>query len=151
MRLLNKRLDVHIQGTRVDPWQGGHYEGSCSFLVLEESLGHVTVAVVVKVGPNESCIYFPLQYIFPLMTTEQPPNILSNAAQPMISTFGEQVVVIGSYYEGASDFIGYYRLIYTISILGFCYVNIAILGQYYGQLQYFSEKSLCRSTYRVIK
>jgi hypothetical protein len=75
-RLLNKRLDVRIQGTRVDPWQGGCYEGSCSFLVLEESPGHVTMAVVIKVGPNESHIRFPLQYIFPLMTTEQPPNIL---------------------------------------------------------------------------
>jgi hypothetical protein len=151
MRLLNKRLSVCIQGTSVDPWQGGHYEGSCSFLVLEESPGHVTVAVVVKVRPNESRIRFPLQYIFPLMTTEWPLNVLSNAAQPVISTFGERVVVIGSDYEGASDFIGYYGLIYTVGVSGFCYVNVAIPGQYYGQLRYFSENSLCRSTYEAIE
>jgi hypothetical protein len=133
-RLLNKRLDVCIQGTRVDLWQGGHYKGSYGFLVLEESLGHVTMAVVIKVRPNKSCICFPLQYIFPLMTTKWPPNILSNAAQPVISTFGEQVVVIGSDYEGVSDFIGYYGLIYTVGVSGFCYVNVAIPEQYYGQL-----------------
>jgi hypothetical protein len=85
------------------------------------------------------------------MTTEWPPNVLSNAAQPVISTFGEQVVVIGSDYEGASDFIGYYGLIYTVGVLGFCYVNVAIPGQYYGQLRYFSENLLCRLTYGAIE
>jgi hypothetical protein len=150
-KLLNKRLDVRIQGTRVDPWQGGRYEGSCGFLVLEESPRHVTVAVVVKVGPNESRIRFPLRYIFPLMTTERPPTVLSNAAQPVISTLGERVVVIGSDYEGASDFIGCYGLIYTVGVSGFCYVNVGIPGQYYGQLRYFSENSLCRSTYGAIE
>jgi hypothetical protein len=71
-RLLNKWLDVCIQGTKRTLYHNGHYEDACRFLVLERTPSDVSTSIVVKIGFAEGCLHFPVQHIFPLTTTEWP-------------------------------------------------------------------------------
>jgi hypothetical protein len=52
-RLLYRKIDVRIQGTRCPMWQNGRYKDQLGFTVLTEQLQTVESPVVVKVGYEE--------------------------------------------------------------------------------------------------
>jgi hypothetical protein len=147
-RLLHKRLDVRITGTNISLWHNARYEDECGFLTLTKKVSSVNDSVVVKVGYNQSKIYFPLRHIYPEITTERPKIILRSAAIPIIRAIGEQVVVIGADLEGKLDLIGNDALvIHCIWHLAPDQACLQVLtpGPLHGHIRYFPEKSLCRS------
>jgi hypothetical protein len=151
-RLLNKRLDIRIVGTKIDLCHGGRYEDHVGYLVLEQVPADTTKSVLVKVGYHESQLRFPIRYLRPLRTTERPPAVTSTTARPLSASIGERVVIIGSDLEGQSDLIGYYGWTYAASEPNQVYVYAAVQtpGGYQAQVKPYHEQSLCRATAGVV-
>ena len=147
-RLQKKRLDIHIRGTTVKIWHNGAYENACGFLVLTKPLKSTNDSVIVKIGYNQSKIYFPLHYIFPQVTTERSMFVSRSAASPIVKTIGERVVIIGNDVEGKSDYIGHHavviRCMWPLPYDQGC-LQILTTGPNWGTIRYFSDMSLCRS------
>jgi hypothetical protein len=146
--LQKKRLDIRIRGTTDNIWHNGAYENACGFLVLTKVPKSINDSVIVKIGYNQSKIYFPLRYIFPQVTTERSMFISRSAASPIVKTIGERVVIIGKDVEGKSDYIGHHAVviycIWPLPPAQGC-LQISTAGRNRGIIRYFSEESLCRS------
>jgi hypothetical protein len=134
-QLLHVRLDVRVQGTTKTLWYNGRYEDACSILVLTAKPSGLDVTVPVKVGYEQSLAHFPLRYLIPEVTTEQPKVTLPSAAQHVISCVGERVVIIGPDLTGNMEPIGCYTLIihypYPLDVDQAC-VIIATMGPLWG-------------------
>jgi hypothetical protein len=87
-RLLNKQLDVCIQGIKRTLYHNGRYEDACGFLVLERTPLDISTSIVVKIGFVEDHLHFPVRHIFPLTIMEwpQPSQIRPNDVKPIISS-----------------------------------------------------------------
>jgi hypothetical protein len=147
-RLLNKRLDVCIQGIKRTLYCNGYYEDACRFLVLEQTPSDVSTSIIVKIGFAEGRLHFPVQHIFPLTTMEQPQpsQIGLNDVKPIISSPHMWVVIIGLDLDGKADFIGCYDLIAECDLeLGRvqAYIYVVVPGSIDGQYRYFHKSSLC--------
>ena len=88
-RLLNKRIDVRIDGTDKNLYRNGQYEKACGILVLTSLPHNTNASVLVKVGPEQSRLHFRLLNLIPELTTERPPLVHSEIAWPVVSTIGE--------------------------------------------------------------
>ena len=152
-RLLNKRLDIRIQGTKATLWHNGRYENEGGFVVLTKPPSNVDVSVSVKLGFAQSRLFFPLRFLHPEVTTERSGFVLPEARRPVISTVGQRVVIIGADLEGKADLIGNYALIihYPQLAPGHTCVQIMIQGPLWGRYGFFDEKSLCRSHFEPIE
>jgi hypothetical protein len=151
-RLLNKRLDIRISGTKINLCHGGRYEDHIGYLVLDQVPADTTKSVLIKVGYHESQLRFPIRHLRPLRTTERPPTVTSDMAQPLSASMGERVVIIGSDLEGQSDLIGYYGWTYAASEPPHVYVYAAVQTPvgYQAQVKHYHEQSLCRATAGVV-
>jgi hypothetical protein len=71
------------------------------------------------------------------------------SAWPVVSTFGERVIIIGYNVEGAMDMVGYYGEItqcpYNL-VASTASVAVTVPGLAWYVMCYFVEKLLCRST-----
>jgi hypothetical protein len=155
-RLLNKRLDVCIQGTKRTLYRNGRYKDACGFLVLEQTPSDVSTSIIVKIGFAEGRLHFPVWHIFPLTTMErpQPSQIRPNDVKPIISSPRKWVVIIGLDLDGKADFIGCCGLIAECDLelgRGQAYIYIIVPGSIDGQYGYFYESSLCQSTAGTIE
>jgi hypothetical protein len=145
-RLLHKRLDVRINGTRTTLWHNARYEDQCGLLELAKEVTSVKDSVFVRMGYNRSKIYFPLIHIFPETTTEKPGFVLPSAAQPVVKTIGRRVVIIGPDLEGRTDFFGYYAIVtYCPYPLRDDHTCLQIMDVPQVQLGYYAVESICRS------
>jgi hypothetical protein len=130
-------------------WYNGHYKDACGTLVLTAKPSGLDVTVSVKVRYEQSLACFPLHYLIPKITTERPKVTLPSAAQHVISSVGEMVVIIGPDLTGNMEPIGCYALIiyypYTLGADQGC-VIIATMGPLWGRYYFYNESSLCRST-----
>ena len=148
-RLLNKRLDIRIRGTKKTLFHNGRYENQCGFTVLTQVPSSVNESVTVKLGYEQTKRKFQLCYLFPEMTTEIPRVVGPEAASPVVSSIGQRVVIIGPFLGGPSDMVGNYALIEDSmdssmkSDLGLARVCSA--GEWTGVASYFPDTSLCRS------
>jgi hypothetical protein len=149
-RLVNKKLDVRINGTTNPIWRKGHYENKPGFVVLRMSLKSVDDSITVTMGYTQGQVSFRAYHLSPEITMEQegPDSRTAHPALPMISVLGTRVVIIGADVMGTSSYIGQYALIiYTPYTLGLGEVCIQITnGQRdAGFIGYFNQTSLCRS------
>jgi hypothetical protein len=145
-RLLNKRLDVHIRGTKETLVQNGRYENERGFTVLTKPLPDVNHRILVKLGYAQSRVFFPACHIFPETTTTRPGFVVAGC--PVVSVPGERVVIVGEDAEGKLDYVGNFALITSCRWLlapGNALVMITTSGPFLGKYLYFNEKSLCRS------
>ena len=147
-RLIGKKLDVRIQGTRATLFHNGQFEGQLGFVVLDKPLRNVDQSVVVKLGYAQNRRPFPPRYLLPEMSTERPGFVTPDHAVPVISVLQERVVIIGADLNGYSDAVGNYGHI------AYCpwpllpkqtLVYIISLGPLQGQHRYYHQRSLCRS------
>ena len=149
-RLLNKKLDVRINGTTDPLWRNGRYESKIGFIVLRMPLKSVDDSIPVMVGYTQGRVYFRAYHLSPETTTEQegPTPQTAYPAHPMISVLGTRVVIIGADLLGYSDYIGQYALIihcpYPLEPGQSC-VQIINGERDAGYIGYFHQKSLCRS------
>lgn len=146
-RLLNKRLDVRIAGTRKTLFHNGRYEGQFGYTVLTEVPTSTAAPVTVKVGFAESSISVHPQYLYPMMTTERPGFVSEANALPVISVPQQRVIIIGPDMYGGSDAVGSYAEI-TAPMFPLPQDHAVIRyldGPFIGIGQYFRVESLCRS------
>jgi hypothetical protein len=146
-RLLHKKIDVRINGTRKDLFHNGLHENKTGFVVLDTVPSGVDKSVNVKLGYEQSNWRFPLRYLVPETTTENPPFVPPKSARPIISTPGLRVVVIGADLSGNSSLVGSYGLLIDPGFAlmpGQACVYLSS-GELSGHGAYFEEKSLCRS------
>lgn len=146
-RLLNKRLDVRIAGTKKTLFHNGRYEGQFGYTVLTEVPASTSAPITVKVGFVESSVSVHPQYLYPIMTTERPGFVSAANARPVISVPQQRVVIIGPDIYGGSDGIGSYAEITMPQFpLPQDHAVIRYLdGPFIGMGQYYKEESLCRS------
>ena len=147
-RLMHKKLDIRIRGTRVTRCHNARYENECGFVIPDKKFTSVDDSIVVKVGYNQSRLYFPLRHIYPEVTTERPNFIARSVAIPVARAIGERVVIIGADLEGKMDLLGNYALvIHCIWALDSDQVCLQVLMPRQSDpcVRYFPEKSLCRS------
>jgi hypothetical protein len=145
-RLLNKRLDIRIQGTKETLVHNGRYENERGFTVLTKLPPDVNHRLLVKLGYAQSRVFFPACHIFPETTTTRPGFVV--AGRPVVSTPGERVVIVGEDGEGKLDYVGTFALITScpwVLAPGNTLVMITTPGPFLGKHLYFNEKSLCRS------
>ena len=146
-RLVDKKLDVRIKGTKVTLFHNGQYENKCGFVVMKKVPATVNDSVVVKIGFEQSQRPFLLRYLVPERTTERPGFVDVAVAKPMIQEFGERVVIIGPDLCGLSDAIGLFGTIvnaYCQLQPGDTLVMVHCANQPPVYL-YYHEDSLCRS------
>jgi hypothetical protein len=139
---------VRITGTTSPPWHGGRHEGHSAFLVLTKSPKDIDTSQTVKVGFEQSRMYFKMCHLSPEQTTERPGFVSKEASKPIVSSIGQRVVIIGLDTTGESNFIGYYGLIVACPFAldpGQACVQMASPGILWGKHGYFHETSLCRS------
>lgn len=144
-RLLNKKLDIHVQGTSSTLHYNGRYENQRGFVVLTQKPKDVKTSVEVRLGFARSRLRFPLWQLYPETTTERPGFIPPEAARPVFSAVGERVVIIGVDLGNDSAFIGNYGVIDHCRISEIVCVRITTQGPYNGRCCYFDISSVCRS------
>ena len=149
--LVKKRLDVRIQGTTDPVWHKGHHENQVGFIYLTKPLKTTNDLVSVKVGYNQSRIYFCAYHLSLEITTEWPMPI-ATPTQPLtqvISTVGEQVVIIGPDMAGNLDCVGELGIVihcpYPLELGQGC-IQITRDQPHMGQISYYAESSVCRSS-----
>ncbi|RDB29240.1 Transcription elongation factor SPT5 [Hypsizygus marmoreus] len=152
-RLINRKLDVRIQGTTgIDSWQDGKYEGQEGFLVLVSMPYNIEDSIFVKIGYTESRIRFKARHIFPQTTTAVRSTLASASSSAtsvsIISVPGIRVVIIGPDLTNSLDLIGNYALVvpcpYPLQP-DQASVQIASPGTHWGTYAYFHVTSLCHS------
>jgi hypothetical protein len=125
----------------------GKYENNIGFIILDEVPSNVEAPVRVRVGFTESRVVFQPHFLAPLMMMENPPFTPPEKAQPVVSSMGQRIVIIGVDLEGSPRWVGNYGIIikshYPLQP-GHALVYIAA-GQSSGTCSYFDETSLCRS------
>lgn len=146
-RLVDKKLDVRIQGTKTTLFHNGRYEDNCGFIVMKRLLASVDESVVVKLGFEHTQRSFPLRYLVPERTTERPGFVEAKFAKSIAQEPGERVVIIGPDLTGSLDAVGSLGTIfYSYFVLppDQALVMIRSNGEADRYL-YYSENSLCRS------
>jgi hypothetical protein len=150
-RLLFRKIDVRIQGTRSPMWRNGRYEDQLGFTVLTEQLQTVECPVVVKVGYEEKRISFQAQHLVPEKTTEEPlPPSIRPQTRPrsIASAVGTRVIIIGPDLSGLLNYVGEYAVVADCKWPlehGQACTYIASTGPQWGACVYFNVNSLCRS------
>jgi hypothetical protein len=151
VRLMFKKIDVRIQGTRSPMWQNGRYEDQLGFTVFTHQLQTVESPIMVKVGYEEKRISFQAQHLVPETTNKQslPPSIRShNCPLSIASVVGTRVIVIGPDLNGLFDYVGQYAIVteckWPLGHDQAC-TYIASTGPQWGVCVYFHVNSLCRS------
>jgi hypothetical protein len=147
-RLLNKRLDIRIWGTKERLVHSGRYEDECGWTVLTKPLKDVNQSILVKLGYAQSRLYFPAYHLFPEMTIARPGFVKPTTGRPVVSVEGERVVIVGADGEGKLDYVGNHALVIHCPwplTPGNALLSICSPGPFFGQHRYFNEKSLCRS------
>jgi hypothetical protein len=140
-------------GTLNSLWRNGAYENACGFLVLTSKPKDTTSSVIVKTGYGQSRLHFPLRHLYPEHTTERPGFTTAASAQPIVSTVGERVIVIGPDLEEKKDTVGSYGVIIHCPWPlndDQALVLIQTPKDLCGRASYFHQSSLCRSTNEVI-
>jgi hypothetical protein len=152
-RLLNKRLDVRIEGTTKTLFRNGRYENQSGYLVLTDKPSTLDTSVTVRIGYRESQLSFPIRFIIPETTTEREGFNSNPVGQPINSVPGERVVIIGRDAEGVTEMVGNYgfviECIYPLLPGQACVVLSS--GALREQVRYFFVESLCRSTFKSIE
>jgi hypothetical protein len=147
-RLLKKRLDVRIQGTRVVLFHNGRYEGACGRITLDTIPATTEAAIRVLVGYERTKANLRPRFLIPETSTETPHLILAQNARPIVQAFGERVVIIGPDVYGNSDLVGNYGLVlrtqYMLPADQAC-VQVCSNEPAEGRASYFVDTSLCRS------
>ena len=148
-RLLNKRLDVRIKGTKKTLFHNGKYEDACGYLTLDSTPPNANASVNVMVGNRESKIKMKPIYLIPQMTTETPGVAPTDAARPVVSSIGERVVIIGPDLSGDDSFIGQFAVIVDRGYhLKPTEASVQIISTNSpGCVMCFDEISLCRSVF----
>lgn len=154
-RLLMKKLDVRVQGTRSTnpPWQNGKFEGQLGFMVLTKPVQSLESSIVVKTGFGENRAPLQARHVVPEVTTERPTYPFKNPVKPpvihnILSVPGLRVVIIGPDCSKSMDYIGDYALVqacpYSLGP-GEGLVQIATTGPNWGKYVYVPGDSVCRS------
>ena len=152
MRLMYKKIDVRIQGTRTPMWRNGQYEDQLGFTVLTEKLHTVESPVVVKVGYKQKQISFQAQHLLLEKTTQESlPSSIRPQTLPhsIASAVGTQVIIIGPDLNGLLDYVGEYTVVAECRWLlehDQACTYIASMGPRWGACIYFYLHSLCHST-----
>lgn len=99
MRLMHKKLEIVISGTRSGTWfRGGIYEGKQGYLVITDKVKNVRADVFVRVESVVSSPWtrIPIRYVWP------------NGSSFRVST---RVVVTGPSIDGRDDCVGSYGMV----------------------------------------
>ena len=146
-KLVHKRLDVRIKGTASALFYNGRYENRCGFVVLEAVPSSVNTSVTVKLGWERTRRKFPLRYLSPELTTENPPSISAEVACSVLSSIGQRVVIIGADINGDSCLVGDYGTIIRPEhhLFPLCACVLVSYSRGQGFASYFPENSICRS------
>lgn len=154
-RLVMRKLDVRIQGTRSTnpPWQNGKFEGQLGFVVLTEPAQSLNSSTIVKTGFAQNRALLQIRHLIPETSTERPTFKFMNSAQgpdiyPILSVPGSRVVIIGPDCNDSRDYIGDYAVVaaspYPLRA-GEGLVQIATPGRTWGHHVYVPGGSVCRS------
>ena len=147
-RLVGKKLDVRILGTRQTSFHRGRYENNCGFIMLQKVPDNVNHSTLVRIGFEESQRSFPIKYLHPQTTTERPPFVADKDVGPISSRIGQRVVIIGPDVGKNTELVGNYGHIVDsghVLPVGLALVQVYGSGNVYGKWGYFNEESLCRS------
>jgi hypothetical protein len=146
-RLVGKKLDVRIIGTREKVFYNGHYENQIGSVTLTKVPTNVEDSIMISIGFSQARRKFQLQYLHAEATTERPPFVTVGAIS-ITRNIGQRVVIIGPDLRNDAGLIGNYGVVINS---GWnlpptqALVQICSSGSMYGKCAYFSEKSLCRS------
>ena len=151
-RLVGKRLNMQISGTTSDFFHGGKYEGKTGYIMMESAPTDVNASIEVQLGYEQSKHNFRLRHLQPEKTMHEakPAHMTqdSTKAQPVISTPGTWVVVIGPDRYGDNQWIGYYGQIVRSITLDTQFGYVLLSQVWPSDMQngsYFEPDSLCRS------
>lgn len=153
--LLNKKLDVRVQGTRLanPPWQNGKFEGQLGFMVLTKPVQSLDSSIVVKTGFGENRAALQVRHVVPEVTTERPTYqfkvpVKAPIIRQILSVPGIRVVIIGPDCSKSMEYIGDYAIVqrcpYTLGP-DEGLVQIATIGPNWGKHVYVPGDSICRS------